>query len=157
MTDPARELDTAPRQSRNDPVVFGEIPESNPKCKVLYIEDNPASLRLMDQVIEHLGIVDLMSAHTAEIGLAMAKVDRPDLILMDINLPGMDGFVALQKLKTIKETEDLPVIAVNADAMASEIQRAKEAGFKGYIQKPFQIDELIAEISANLPKQPHVN
>ena len=82
----------------------------------------------------------------------MAKEVRPTLILMDINLPGMDGFTALKELQKSSETEDIPVIAVSANAMPDDLQRAKDAGFKGYVKKPFQIDALIGEIDSHLPK-----
>jgi CheY-like chemotaxis protein len=106
----------------------------------------------MEDVAIGFDSIDLISAASAETGLVMAKEVRPTLILMDINLPGMDGFTALKELQKSSETEDIPVIAVSANAMPDDLQRAKDAGFKGYVKKPFQIDALIGEIDSHLPK-----
>lgn len=114
---------------------------------VLYIEDNPANLRLMEAVIGRLPEVVMISAHTAELGLEMAKNALPNIILMDINLPGMDGIAALGELRKIDETKNIPVIAISAAAMPKEIERGKMAGFDDYITKPIIVPEVLASIS----------
>ena len=83
---------------------------------------------------------------TAEIGLAMAMTERPHLILMDIQLPGIDGILATKVLRKRPETRDIPVIAVSAAAMADDIERAEDAGFYAYVTKPIDIPNLLREI-----------
>jgi CheY-like chemotaxis protein len=80
----------------------------------------------------------------------MAHDSRPDIILMDINLPGMNGFEAIEKLKRAPETQDIPVIALSAAAMSKDIQKGREAGFFAYLTKPFVIDELLNTIDQAL-------
>ena len=112
-------------------------------CSVLYIEDNPSSLRLVEKSIsEHLGLV-MLNAHTAELGLEMARTQRPDIILLDINLPGMNGFEALSILQNDPATRDIPVIAITANAMERDIKKGLDAGFVDYLTKPLDIIQLI--------------
>lgn len=126
---------------------FGvEIPPST----VLYVEDNPANLKLMEMILGRVGELTLHSAHTAEIGIETAKHIHPDLILMDINLPGMDGVEALKVLRKIPETEDIPVVAVSANAMPHDIKLAQEVGFNAYITKPFDLPDVMAIIAQEL-------
>jgi len=117
---------------------------------VLYIEDNPANLRLMEAVIERLPGLTMLSAHNAELGLNMARKSIPDLILMDINLPGMDGVAALGKLKEDIITKNIPVIAISAAAMPNEIERGKEAGFEEYLTKPIHVPEVLKAINQHI-------
>ncbi|MDH4120913.1 MAG: PAS domain S-box protein [Deltaproteobacteria bacterium] len=106
---------------------------------VLYVEDNPDNLRLMTKILAQRPDIRLLTAPSAEIGLDLAVAHRPKLILMDLNLPGMDGFEALEKLKTLPETADIPVVAVSANAMPKQIERGKNAGFVEYLTKPIQL------------------
>lgn len=117
---------------------------------VLYIEDNPANLQLMEAIIGSIDGLNLISAHNAELGLTMAEERLPDLILMDINLPGMDGIAAMRVLSTIDETKDIPVIAISAAAMKKDIERGMAAGFKDYLTKPFNVPEVVAAIKKSL-------
>jgi CheY-like chemotaxis protein len=96
---------------------------------------------LMERIIGRFGNTDMLHAHTAEIGLAMARMEPPDLILMDINLPGISGIDALGVLRASSETRSIPVIAVSAGAMAHDIERARDAGFDDYLTKPLDIVE----------------
>lgn len=118
---------------------------------VLYVEDNPSNLQLMEMIFEDLDNVRLIPAHTAELGLEIAEHEQPDLILMDINLPGMSGIEALKQLRSNPETHEIPVIAVSANAMKRDISHALNAGFKDYICKPFQVSEILFAINAILP------
>ncbi len=118
--------------------------------KLLCVEDNPANLRLIKDVVERIPDVTLVSANNAEMGLKMARDLHPDLILMDINLPGMDGITALRKLRQDKETKNIPVIAISAAAMPHEIELGNEAGFENYITKPINIPEMLESICSNL-------
>ena len=121
---------------------------------VLYVEDNPANMALMKQLFNKLPTLSLITTQTAEEGLSIAEQELPQLILMDLNLPGMDGTTALKKLKQNKITAHIPVIAITADAMPSQVAQGIRAGFDCYLSKPFDIPELIATIqNAIKPKK----
>jgi PAS domain S-box-containing protein len=109
---------------------------------VLYIEDNPMNQRLMQQIFAARKQFELRVAHTAEIGIQLARVELPALILMDINLPGMDGYAALAALKADPGTAAIPVVAVSANAMKGDHKRGIEAGFAAYLTKPIDIPSL---------------
>jgi PAS domain S-box-containing protein len=115
---------------------------SKQKLTVLYIEDNKTNVLLVQDVLSDFPEVNILTAPHAAMGLDLAYAHQPDLILMDINLPGMDGFEALKRLQNMEETHDTPVIALSANAMQKDIDRAKEAGFKDYITKPIDIFQL---------------
>jgi PAS domain S-box-containing protein len=117
---------------------------------VLYVEDNPANLQLMELIIERVEGISMISAHTAELGIELAKSSTPDLIILDINLPGMDGFTALEKLKGLEETRDIPVIALSANAMSRDIEKGIEAGFRKYLTKPVKVEEVVTAITGIL-------
>jgi CheY-like chemotaxis protein len=114
---------------------------------VLYIEDNPISVRLLQKSIAgRLGIV-MIGAYSAELGLEMARARRPDIILLDINLPGMNGFEALSILKGDAATRDIPVVAITANAMERDIKKGLDAGFVDYLTKPVDIIQLVLVLS----------
>lgn len=114
---------------------------------VLYIEDNPISVRLLQKSIAgRLGIV-MIGAYSAELGLEMARTRRPDIILLDINLPGMNGFEALSILKGDAATRDIPVVAITANAMERDIKKGLDAGFVDYLTKPVDIIQLVLVLS----------
>lgn len=123
--------------------------------KILYIEDNPANVTLMEELIKRFKKLRLITAHTAEIGLALAQQDSPDLIIMDINLPGIDGFEALARLQSDPLTARIPVMALTANAMPSAVERGIAAGFFSYHTKPIQIDALSRSISRALDGEDH--
>ena len=104
-----------------------------------YIEDNPANLRLMERIISQRGYIKMIHAKTAEAGLILAKEQLPDLVLMDINLPGMDGYEALKVLRDSETTEHIPVMALSANAMSKDIERGCREGFVEYMTKPLNI------------------
>ena len=120
--------------------------------QVLYVEDNPANTALMAQIINRLKGVEMVHAHTAEIGLAMAKLNPPDLIILDINLPGMSGIEALGHLRNIPETRSTPAIAISAAAMPHDVKRALDAGFGSYLTKPIDVVET-AKVIENALKE----
>ncbi len=121
---------------------------------VLYIEDNPANVSLMEEVMRRFDQFRLITAHTAEIGLALAFQERPRLIIMDINLPGIDGYEALAQLRADVSTASIPVMALTANAMPNAIERGIAAGFHSYLTKPVQIDALIRAIRNALESAP---
>jgi CheY-like chemotaxis protein len=121
-----------------------------PGIRVLYIEDNIANVKLMEQVFLRQTQYRLTSAMTPVEGLDIARSSLPDVILLDINMPGMDGYQVLEHLKASDETAGIPVIAVTANAMAENISRGLEAGFHDYITKPIDINRLLSSLEAVL-------
>jgi len=110
--------------------------------QVLYIEDNPVNVLLVEAALEREPGVRLVTAPLPELGLDLARADRPDLILLDIQLPSIDGFEVLRRLRAADATRAIPVVAVSANAMPADIQRALAAGFDGYLTKPLDIEQL---------------
>jgi two-component system cell cycle response regulator DivK len=116
---------------------------------VLIVEDNPANMTLAVFLLESAGHT-VISATTAEAGLTLARQEQPDLILMDIQLPGMDGLQATVLLKADDATRTIPVIALTALAMKGDEERIRAAGCDGYIAKPLAYKDFLAVISAHL-------
>ena len=112
---------------------------------ILVIEDNPLNLELAREVLEAAGYT-VVDARTAEEGLRLAEAVMPNLILLDIRLPGMNGFDAVRNLKQDVRTRDIPVVALTAQAMAGDEQTAFGAGFDGYITKPINTRTLSGEV-----------
>lgn len=123
-----------------------EDSETMSRYTVLYIEDNPANLRLMEQIMAMRQDIRLLTAPTPSLGLEMASANEPDLILLDINLPGMDGYQVLQLLKAEDKLNHIPVVAVTANAMSSDIDRGMAAGFVAYLTKPLNVKEFNATL-----------
>jgi two-component system cell cycle response regulator DivK len=105
---------------------------------VLLVEDNERNLKLARDVLEYAGFTVLV-AMTGEEAVARAQVAAPDLILMDLQLPGIDGHAALALLREDERTTDIPVVALTAFAMAKDRDRAMAAGFDGYLEKPINV------------------
>ena len=120
------------------------------KKVVLYVEDNPANLRLISQVMEKIQNVELVSAHTPQLGLDLCESRKMDLILLDINLPGMNGFEMLGKLREMDHYNGIPILAVSANAMPGDIEKGREAGFNEYITKPINIRNFISTVKKHL-------
>lgn len=114
--------------------------------RILCVDDNPANLKLVAQLLGRRSHIRLTSAHTPELGLELARVHRPDLILLDINMPGMDGYQMLAELAADERLRHVPVIAVTANALPRDIERGRVAGFADYIVKPLVIDSFFAAI-----------
>lgn len=111
---------------------------------VLYVEDNPANLRLVRKIIcTHTRLL-MLDARTAEAGLEVAIAQHPNLILLDINLPGMSGFEVLRHLQDNPATCDIPVVAISANAMERDIKKGLAAGFADYLTKPLDISKLLS-------------
>ena len=118
---------------------------------ILVVEDNPANMKLAEMLLRKAGH-SVLSAVDAEAGLTMARAEHPDLILMDIQLPGMDGLAATALLKQDLATASIPVIALTAMAMRDDREKTRAAGCDGYIAKPLRYHELYAAIDAVLPR-----
>ena len=139
-------------ETADKPPVENALAESD-KVNILYVEDNPANLKLVKTMLSRYPDFKLLSARTAEIGLALARSHKPDVVLMDINLPSMDGYQGLAWLRANAETRNIPVIAVTADAMPHDMERGLNAGFFAYLTKPIDANELLATISLALKKK----
>jgi PAS domain S-box-containing protein len=117
---------------------------------VVYVEDNPANVAFMRDLVSTFENIDLLAVPTAEMGLELARVRCPDVIIMDINLPGMSGLDALRALRAAPETKAIPVIALTAAASERDKQRGIEAGFYRYLTKPLNVDEFVAALETLL-------
>lgn len=110
---------------------------------LLYVEDNPANLMLVEHIIERHPHIRLLSAHNGNLGIALANTHLPDVILMDINLPGISGIKALEILRHNPATMHIPVLALSANALPRDIEKGLEAGFFRYLTKPIKVNELM--------------
>ncbi|MFG6667205.1 GAF domain-containing protein [Halomonas sp. HNIBRBA4712] len=124
--------------------------------KVLYVEDNPANQRLMQEIIEELETVELEVVSSAELALEILRHARPDLIILDIDLPGMNGFQALQTLRQNPMLDGLRVLALSANATPQDIEKGRAAGFDEYLTKPLDIDKLTKVLEEHLHVVPGV-
>jgi len=117
---------------------------------LLYVEDNPANLQLVEQIIARRPDMRLLSARNGPLGIALARSARPDVILMDINLPGMSGIKAMQMLRAETVTAHIPVVALSANAIPRDIERGLEAGFFRYLTKPIKVAEFMDTLDVAL-------
>jgi signal transduction histidine kinase/ActR/RegA family two-component response regulator len=133
-----------------------EIPGAMPVRTVLYVEDNPANQILVEQLITRRPDLRVICATTGNLGITFARANQPEVILMDINLPGISGIEAMKILRTDLSTKDIPVVAVSANAMPHDVEEAMQAGFFRYLTKPIQVDEFMQTLDAAL-KFKHAN
>jgi len=124
---------------------------------VLYIEDNPSNLRLVEKLLGPRKHIRLITAHTPELGIELAKMHHPDLILLDINMPNMDGYQLLKLFKESSPLKNIPVIAITANAMHREIERGMAAGFTAYLTKPLDISHFYSVIDRILQIYRQIN
>jgi CheY-like chemotaxis protein len=117
---------------------------------LLYVEDNPANLMLVEDLIARRPDIRLLSAADGNRGVEIARASRPDVILMDINLPGISGIQALQILRANPATAHIPVVALSANAMPRDIEKGLEAGFFRYLTKPIKINEFMDTLDVAL-------
>lgn len=118
-------------------------------ARILVVEDNPANMALVTFLLQSAGHT-VLSSTDAEAGLMLARIEQPHLVLLDIQLPGMDGLKATGLLKRDEATRAIPVIALTALAMTGDEERIRAAGCDGYIAKPFAYKEFLATIAAQL-------
>jgi len=128
------------------------IPEGAPRRTVLYVEDNPANLELVEQLISRRPELHLLSAADGALGVEFARAYLPDVILMDINLPGISGIEAMQILRADPGTAHIPIIALSANAVSRDIEKALEAGFFNYLTKPIKVDLFTEALDIALKK-----
>jgi len=117
---------------------------------LLYVEDNDANASLVEQLVERRSDLSLLVAPDGEAGIAVACARQPDVILMDINLPGISGLDALKLLRADPRTAHIPVLALSANAIQNEIDQGLEAGFFRYLTKPIKIDEFMHALDVAL-------
>jgi CheY-like chemotaxis protein len=143
-------------------LALAKLPEGTPLRTVLYVEDNPANLELVEQLIARRPDLRLLSAADANLGIEFARVYQPDVILMDINLPGISGLEAMKILRADAATAHIPILALSANAVPRDIERSLEAGFFNYLTKPIKVDRFMdaldqalkfAEATAPAPKK----
>jgi CheY-like chemotaxis protein len=125
-------------------------PDLGPIRTLLYVEDNPANLKLVEQIIARHPNTRLLTAVNGKSGIEIARVSQPDVILMDINLPDISGFKALKILRSDPTTAHIPVIALSANAMRLNIESGLEAGFFRYLTKPIKVDEFMDALNVAL-------
>src|SRR5215472_3634116 len=113
--------------------------------KLLYIEDNEDNLYMLQLRFDVLGGYEVLSARDGAAGMVIATNERPDLILMDLNLPGIDGWEATRRLKADPATRDIPIIALSSHAMAGDREKALAAGCDDFDTKPIEFDRLLAK------------
>ncbi|MDO9088630.1 MAG: ATP-binding protein [Burkholderiaceae bacterium] len=127
-----------------------EAPADSPQHTILYVEDNPANLELVEQIISRRKDLRLLSAADASLGIEFARFYQPEVILMDINLPGISGVEAMKILRADPSTAHIPVVALTANAVPQDILKGMDAGFFNYITKPIRVAQLMAALDAAL-------
>ena len=135
-------LDTALQQPR--------LPDGTSLRTLLYVEDNPANLELVEQIIARRSDLRLLSAADGDLGIEFARAYQPEVILMDINLPGISGVEAMKALHADPLTAHIPVIALSANALASDIEKAIKAGFFNYLTKPIKVNAFMDALDVAL-------
>jgi CheY-like chemotaxis protein len=131
-------------------LVLPHVPHGAQLRTLLYVEDNQANLKLVEQIIVRHPDIRLLTAVNGNLGIEMARNKQPDVILMDINLPGINGFEAMKILREDPATAHIPVIAVTANAMPLDIERGIKAGFFRYITKPIKVNEFMEALDVAL-------
>jgi CheY-like chemotaxis protein len=141
---------SAPRleAGKDQPAAIGQAQaqQSATLRTLLYVEDNPANLKLVEQLIARRPTMRLLSAPDGNMGIQIARANQPEVILMDINLPGISGLEALKILREDPATAHIPVLALSANAMAGDIAKGLEAGFFSYLTKPIKVMEFMAAV-----------
>jgi len=147
-------LVSAPQLAPHDAVpTDAPRPEARPGTPLhtlLYVEDNPANLELVEQIVARRTDLRLLGAADASLGIEFARVYQPEVILMDINLPGISGIEAMKILRADPSTAHIPIIALSANAVPRDIQRSLEAGFFNYLTKPIKVKQLMDALDAAL-------
>jgi CheY-like chemotaxis protein len=127
-----------------------ELPHGAPLHTLLYVEDNPANMKLVEQLIERRPDIRLISAVNGTLGVELARKSQPKVILMDINLPGISGIDALKILREGADTAHIPIVALSANAMPRDIEKGMEAGFFRYLTKPIKVKEFMDTLNVAL-------
>ena len=129
--------------------------QQDTKGTILYIEDNADNRTLVRRIL-NAAAYECAEATNARDALMLLETVRPNLILMDINMPDMDGYTLTAKIKSMPEFERIPILAITANVMRGDREKSLEAGCDGYIQKPLDVDQLVNEIEKFLARSPNV-
>lgn len=151
ITLPVTDLNLQPDTTATE-IKFSHLIARKGQRNILYIDDNPVNLKLVSRILEKLRNIHLVTIHSPEIGIEFALTNKPDLIMLDINLPGMNGYEVLKILQSHLQLRHVPVIAISANAMPRDIERGVTAGFADYLTKPLDIGRFISSIDAHLPE-----
>ena len=127
-----------------------QLPPGAPQRILLYVEDNPANMNLIEQLIARRPDMRLLTAVNGTLGIEIARATQPQVVLMDINLPGISGIEAMKILRADPVTAHIPVVALSANAMPRDIAKALEAGFFRYLTKPIKVEEFMETLNAAL-------
>lgn len=123
------------------------------RARVLVIEDHPLNLELVQDLLESANHT-VLSAPTAELGIELARTERPDLVLMDLSLPGMDGLEATRIIRADSETAHIPIVALSAHALPADVENARAAGCIDFITKPVDTREFVGRIRSFIESRP---
>ncbi len=148
--DPAKPPELAGQDGENDASLDSRPPSGAPQRTLLYVEDNPANLMLVKQLIARCPDMQLLTAVNATLGIELARCNLPEVILMDINLPGISGIKALQILREDPATAHIPIVAISANAMPRDIAKGLEAGFFRYLTKPIKVKDFMDTLNEAL-------
>jgi CheY-like chemotaxis protein len=135
-----------------EPAAIAQAPvqPGAPLRTLLYVEDNPANLKLVEQLIDRRPDMRLLVAGDGDLGVRLAQANHPEVILMDINLPGISGIEALKILNEDPATAHIPVVALSANAMPRDIEKGLQAGFFRYLTKPIKVNEFMDTLDVAL-------
>jgi PAS domain S-box-containing protein len=136
-------------------ITHAQVQTGAPLRTLLYVEDNPTNLKLIEQLMERRSDIRLLSAKEGILGIHLARVNRPDVILMDINLPGISGIEALEILRQDPATAHIPVVALSANARPRDIEKGLQAGFFRYLTKPIKVHEFMDTLDVALEFAAH--
>jgi CheY-like chemotaxis protein len=140
----------APKSSEPAAPLPAQAKNGAPLRTLLYVEDNPANLRLVEQLIARRPELRLLSAGDGMTGIKLARENMPEMILMDINLPGISGIKTLELLRADPATAHITVVALSANAMPHDIEKGLQAGFFSYLTKPIKVTEFMHVLDAAL-------
>jgi CheY-like chemotaxis protein len=129
-----------------------EVAAAGTACTLLYIEDNVANLRLIEQILRHRPAVNLVTAMQGSLGLELAREHQPTLIVLDLHLPDLPGQEVLRRLRAEERTQAIPVVVLSADATPGQIERLRAAGAQAYLTKPLDVQEFLGILDELIEK-----
>jgi CheY-like chemotaxis protein len=138
------------REGDGAALVRPQMPEGTPLRTLLYVEDNPANLELVEQLVARRSDLRMLSAADGNLGVEFARAYLPDVILMDINLPGISGIEAMKILRADPSTAHIPIMALSANAVPRDIEKGLEAGFFNYLTKPIKVNKFMEALDMAL-------
>ncbi len=147
----AGEVDLAGQRGAESP---GLAAADGPRSLIVYVEDNPSNIAFMQDLLADFDRVELLTASSGELGIELIRARLPQVVIMDVNLPGMSGIEASRQLKQWPETRDIPIVALSAAAMIRDAARVAGAGFYRYLTKPVKVDELCMTLEELLGPSP---